>query len=53
LNFTPWGFGRVALSLAASDPVPAGMLWPPLISTIILSAVFIVVGLVNFEKSEF
>jgi len=53
LYFTPWGFGRVALSLASSEPVPAGMLWPPLISTVILSAVFIVVGLVKFEKSEF
>jgi ABC-2 type transport system permease protein len=53
LYFTPWGFGRVALSLASSEPVPAGMLWPPLIITIVFSVLFITVGLVKFEKSEF
>jgi ABC-2 type transport system permease protein len=53
LYFTPWGLGRISLAIAASEPVPAAMLWSPLIASFIFSVVFIVVALFKFEKSEF
>lgn len=53
LYVTPWMLGKFAAIVADSQPVPAGMLWPPLAATALWSVIFILVALTKFERTEF
>lgn len=53
LYVTPWMLPKVASLVAGGQPVPDGMLWPPLITSIAWSALFILIALMTFERTEF
>lgn len=53
LFVTPWMLSRITPMVAGSQPVPAGMLWPPLAATAAWSVIFTIVALVKFERMEF
>jgi ABC-2 type transport system permease protein len=53
LFVTPWMLAKVASMVADSQPVPAGLLWGPLVATGLWSVIFTIVALVKFEKAEF
>ncbi|MBT3392089.1 MAG: ABC transporter permease subunit [Chloroflexi bacterium] len=49
----PWSLGKMAALIADSQPVPAEMLWSPLVASLLWSVVFTVLALVKFERIEF
>jgi ABC-type transport system involved in multi-copper enzyme maturation permease subunit len=53
LYVTPWMLGKVSSLVADSQPVPEGMLWAPLLASILWSVIFITVALAKFERTEF
>ena len=53
LFVTPWMLSKIAPLVAGAEPVPAGMLWAPLAASALWSAVFILVTLAKFERTEF
>jgi len=53
LYVTPWMLPKVASLVASGQPVPDGMLWPPLITSIAWSVLFILIALMKFERTEF
>ena len=53
LYITPWILAKVASMIAAGQPVPSGLLWGPLATTVLWSLIFTIVALVKFEKAEF
>lgn len=53
LYVTPWMLGKFASLVAGREPVPAGLLWAPLCATAVWSAIFLLVALVKFERSEY
>ena len=53
LYVTPWMLGKYASLVAGNEPVPAGLLWAPLSATAVWSAIFLLVALVKFERSEY
>lgn len=53
LYVSPWILVKTASLVAGSQPVPAGLLWPPIISTTLWVIVFVAVSLAKFEKTEF
>lgn len=50
---TPWILAKTASLVAASEPLPGELLWPPLLTTLLWSLLFIFITLVKFEKTEF
>ena len=53
LYVTPWMLGKFASLVAGNEPVPLGLLWAPLSATAVWSAIFLLVALVKFERSEY
>jgi len=49
----PWTLGKVAALVSEGQQLPAGFLWPPLITSLLWSVVFSIVALAKFEKTEF
>lgn len=49
----PWALGKMAALVADSQPVPAELLWAPLVASLLWSMVFTVVAIVKFERMEF
>jgi len=42
-----------AEAIAGSGPLPPGLLWPPLIATVLWCVVFTCAALIKFERAEF
>lgn len=53
LYVSPWILAKTASLMAGSQPVPVELIWPPIISTVLWTIIFIVVSLVRFEQAEF
>jgi len=53
LYITPWSLGKVASLTASGASLPIEMLAAPLISTVVWSLLFVLVGLARIEKIEF
>jgi hypothetical protein len=51
--FTPWVMGKISSLAVGGQPIPDGLLWPPLTATLLWSVGFILVALRRFEKTEF
>lgn len=51
--FTPWVMGKISSLAVGGQPIPDGLLWPPLAATLLWSVGFILVALRRFEKTEF
>jgi ABC-type transport system involved in multi-copper enzyme maturation permease subunit len=53
LYVTPWMLPKVASLVAGGQPVSDGMLWPPLITSVVWSVLFILIALMKFKRTEF
>jgi ABC-2 type transport system permease protein len=53
LSVTPWMLPKLASLVAADQPIPLDTLWAPLIASMLWSLIFIVIAIVQFEKTEF
>lgn len=53
LYVLPTSLPKIAASVANNLPVPAHLLWPPLVATLIWCLVFMFVARYKFERSEF
>lgn len=53
LYVTPWMLPKVASLVAGGQPVSDGMLWPPLITSVVWSVLFIIIALMKFKRTEF
>lgn len=53
LYVTPWMLAKMAALVAGSQPVPNGLLWPPVAATLLWCLVFVILALAKFEKTEF
>ena len=53
LYVSPWLLPQFAEAVAGGVPVPAGLLWPPLLATGLWCLVFTCAALIKFERSEF
>jgi ABC-type transport system involved in multi-copper enzyme maturation permease subunit len=49
----PWMLRGYAEAIAGSLPLPPGLLWPPLLATVLWCAVFTFAALIKFERMEF
>lgn len=49
----PWSLGKVASLVAERQPLPDGLLWPPLIASLMWSVIFSIAALAQFERKEF
>ena len=49
----PWTLGKIASLIADGQTIPNGILWPPLIASLLWSVVFTLIALAKFEKKEF
>jgi hypothetical protein len=45
--------GKISSLAVGGQPIPDGLLWPPLTATLLWSVGFILVALRRFEKTEF
>jgi ABC-2 type transport system permease protein len=53
LYVSPWMLAKAASLSANAQPLPAGMVYSPLITTTLWSGIFILVTLMRFERTEF
>jgi ABC-type transport system involved in multi-copper enzyme maturation permease subunit len=49
----PWMLMKYAEAIAGSQPLPSGLLWPPILATVAWYAVFTCAALIKFERTEF